>query len=97
MSKGNEIFYFGNVEKPDKYEKKEITGIIVYEAHGSRNPVVLFKLAEVEFEKKANILIPNLLLNMDELVNKLSDYPITYKNLGFPSIKTKRIQLAVGN
>lgn len=75
MSKGNDIFYFGDKKVPSKYDKKDILQYTTIRTSGSRNPFNGFAIIKIEL-KNGNVLkIPNLMIDYLALENKLFEYP----------------------
>lgn len=75
MSKGNDTFYFGDVDNPLKYDKKDILQFTTIRSHGSRNQFRGFAIIEIQFKNGAILKIPNLLVDYTALEDKLFQYP----------------------
>ena len=86
MSRGNDNFYFGKIDNPLKYDKKDILQYTTIRSQGSRNQLNGFAIVEIEFKNGTVLKIPNLLLDYTALENKLFEYPRIEKNK-FPYLK----------
>jgi hypothetical protein len=86
MSKCNDIFYFGYIGSPAKFNKKDILQYTVIKARSSKNPVGGFAIVEIEFKDGTLLTIPNLLIDHLALKKKLFEYPRIDKNK-FPSLR----------
>lgn len=86
MSKGNPQFSFGPMEGPESYDKKDILGVRQYVANGSKNPVSDFAWVEIGLKNGQSLIIPNLLIDDADLVNKLDGLPMQRIARGWPSI-----------
>ena len=75
MSKGNDIFYFGNIDNPLKYDKKDILQYTIIRSKGSRNPFSGFAIVEIELKNGTVLKIPNLLVDYSAIRAKLFEYP----------------------
>lgn len=71
MTKGDDIFYFGEKQNPVKYDKKNIREIIIYSPVNIRNPVGFFSVVKIIFITGEVIQIPNLLISESSLAIKL--------------------------
>ena len=80
MSKGNDIFYFGNIDNPLKYDKKDILEFTTIRSSGSRNQFNGFAIIKIEFKNGTILKIPNILVSATALKNKLTGYPRIDKN-----------------
>ena len=80
MSKGNDLFYFGEIDKPIKYDKKNILQFTTIRSQGSRNQFNGFAIIKIEFKNGMILKIPNLLVDYSALENKLFEYPHIDKN-----------------
>ncbi|OIQ92869.1 hypothetical protein GALL_251640 [mine drainage metagenome] len=80
MSRGNDIFYFGNADNPLKYDKKDILQFTTIRSRGSRNQFSGFAIIKIEFKNGTILKIPNLLVDYTALENKLFEYPKIDKN-----------------
>lgn len=79
MTKGDDTFYFGDTSNPTKYNKNDIRQVVIYQPRGSRNPLSMFAVVEIEFRGSETIQIPNLFVNVSALRNKLYKCPIVQK------------------
>jgi hypothetical protein len=86
MSKGNDKFWFGPSDNPEQFEKKEIKLVKRYYSRGSRSPVGSFAWVEIELKNARYLIIPNLLIDDQELADKLFEYSPETVNRGFPFI-----------
>ena len=86
MSKGNDIFYYGDKNAPEKYNKKDILQFTTYKSRGSRSPISAFAVIKIEFEDGSEIKIPDIFVSYSALEHKLSGYKHIDKS-GFPYIK----------
>lgn len=75
MSKGNDTLYFGNVENPVRYDKRNILQYTTIRSRGSRNQFSGFAIVEIEFKDGTVLKIPNLLVDYLALEQKLFEYP----------------------
>ena len=80
MSRGNDAFYFGNVDNPLKYDKKDILQFTTIRSRGARNQFSGFAIIKREFKNGTILKIPNLLVDYIALENKLFEYPHIDKN-----------------
>ena len=87
LSKGNDSFYFGDIDDPLSYDKKDIARYTTIKMGGSRSIYSGFAIVEIEFKNGTLLKIPNLLLDESELRQKLFEYPGTEKN-EFPYLRT---------
>lgn len=71
MSKGNDIFYFGEINSPKKHDKKEIIQYTTLKLRNSKAPINGFATIEIEFKDNEKIIIPNLLIDYISLEQKL--------------------------
>lgn len=75
MSKGNDIFYFGNFDTPTKYNKTDILQYYTIRSRGSRNQFSGFAIIKIEFKNGTILKIPNLLVDYLAMEQKLFEYP----------------------
>jgi hypothetical protein len=73
MSKGNDVFYFGDTLNPIEYNKKDILRYGEIASRGRRNPINGFVIIEIELKNGTILKIPNLLIDESDLEKKLSD------------------------
>jgi hypothetical protein len=85
MSKGNDEFWYGPSDAPDKFDKKEIVQVTLYENSG-RSLTSGFARIEIQFKDTRCLNISNLLINRQALLDKLFAYPIRNVSAGWPSI-----------
>jgi hypothetical protein len=71
ISKGHDIFYYGAPDNPETFDKKNITLITYHQARGSKNPAGPFTWVNIEFNDARKLVIPNLLIDSSDLINKL--------------------------
>jgi hypothetical protein len=83
MSRGNDIFYFGSLDKPVKYDKKDLLEYTITRIRQSKNPFSGFAVAGLKFKDGTVIQIPNLLVDDLAMENKLFEYKRIDKN-SFP-------------
>ncbi|WP_345238716.1 hypothetical protein [Flavisolibacter ginsenosidimutans] len=74
MSKGNDTFYFGNVDNPLRYDKRNILQYTTIRSRGSRNQFSGFAIVEIAFKDGTVLKIPNLLVDYAALEQKLFEY-----------------------
>ena len=74
MSKGNDTFYFGNIENPLRYNKRNILRYTTIRSRGQRNQFGGFAIVEIEFNDGTVLKIPNLLVDYSALEQKLFEY-----------------------
>lgn len=72
MSKGNEVFYFGNKENPTKYNKADIMQFTTFLVKNSKHTISNFALVTIEFKDGSLIEIPNIIIDHLTLEYKLS-------------------------
>jgi hypothetical protein len=87
MSKGNDIFYFGEKGNPAQYDKKEIIRFITSKVRSNKSPISGFAVVNIELKNGIDIQIPNLLLDDVALENKLDGIPSAIRNR-FPLVKS---------
>ena len=75
MSKGNDSFYFGKIDNPVKYDKKDILRCTIIRSHGSRNQFGGFAIVEIELKDGTDLQMPNLLIDYSAIQAKLVGYP----------------------
>lgn len=71
MSKGNEVFYFGNKTNLIKYNKAEILRYRTQRFTYYKHPLREFIVVTIELKNGRDICIPNILINYSSLNNKL--------------------------
>lgn len=74
MSKGNDIFYYGDINSPLKYDKKDIVHYTVKRGRGSRNVLNGFALIMIELKDGTLLTVPNILVEYTAIENKLYQY-----------------------
>lgn len=79
MSKGNDIFYYGDTVSPTMYRKEDIVNITILQPSG-RYYLNEFGLCKIELSKGDCLKIPNIIIDTGDLENKLFAYPIIRKN-----------------
>lgn len=80
ISRGNPLFSFGVKGNVVLYNKKDIVYFVVKRAEGSRNMLGVFAYVELGFKDGALLEIPNLLINEDDMVDKLFDCKPEYQD-----------------
>ena len=75
MSKGNDVFYFGNKGNPKEYNKSNVIQTTIYFPWSYKNPVSYFAVVKIEFLNGDSIQIPNLLVSENALKDKLYKCP----------------------
>jgi hypothetical protein len=75
MSKGNDVFYYGEIGDPVKYNKSQIIEYRSIMVRNSRNPISGFALIIIELKDGNELMIPNLLVDYLALEQKLSGIP----------------------
>lgn len=87
MSRGNPQFYFGDPERPESFNKKDIMAVTEYSsARNGRNPIGGFRWVEILLRGGRSIIIPNLLIDDADLENKLYEHAAIKKEKFFPLI-----------
>ena len=71
MSKENDVFYYGNINAPVKYNKNEILQFTLIETKSHRSPVQGFAFIKIEFKDGTDIKIPNIFMDRYRLADKL--------------------------
>ncbi|MGE7774810.1 hypothetical protein ACQKLP_08805 [Chitinophaga sp. NPDC101104] len=74
MSRGNDVFYFGEKDNPVKYNKKDLLNYTIKMVRGSRNPYSVFAVAKLNLKDGTIIQIPNILVGDSEIAHKLYAY-----------------------
>jgi hypothetical protein len=80
MSKGNDVFYFGDIVDPKKYDKSEIAGFRIIRLDANRNPLSSFAIVTIELKDGTQLKIPNLLVDYIAMKQKLSGIPFVEEN-----------------
>lgn len=80
MSKGNEVFYYGDIEQPTEYNKSQIQQFTVIKVSSSRNPISGFALVVIELKNGHRLQIPNLLVDDIAMKQKLKGIPNVKEN-----------------
>jgi hypothetical protein len=75
MSKGNSIFYYGDINDPQRYDKLNIVRFTTVQPTTSRNPLSVFAIVSIEFNNGKQIQIPNLLVDSLKMQEKLTGIP----------------------
>jgi hypothetical protein len=86
MSKGNDVFYFGNKENPTKYNKVDIMHFTTLQVKNTKHTINTFALVTIEFNDGSLIEIPNIIIDQSALEYKLSGINKIEKNT-LPSLK----------
>jgi hypothetical protein len=86
MSKGHDIFYYGLPDNPESFDKKNITSVTYHQPRGTRNPLVYFSWVNIEFKDARKLVIPNLLIDSSDLINKLAGFQDRLIKKGSPFI-----------
>ena len=86
MSKGNEIFYFGDKENPIKYNKTQILRYTTIRIRNSKHTISNFALVIIELKNGGEIRVPNILLDYTLLECKLSGISRIEQN-SYPGLK----------
>jgi hypothetical protein len=84
MSKGNEMFFFGNKENPDRYKKADIIRITISKLKDRKHAITGFAVVTLELSSGKSIDIPNILL--DHLV-------LEYKLPGIAKVEENRLYI----
>jgi hypothetical protein len=80
MSKGNDVFYFGDIVNPKEYNKSEIVRFRIIRIQASRNPLNSFAIVAIELKDGTELQIPNLLVDYIAMEQKLSGIPFVEEN-----------------
>jgi len=89
MSRGNDIFYFGEKSAPDKYSKKDIdlvTLIRVRDSTSRRTLLDEFSIIKISMKDGRILIIPNIFVDIYAMEYKLYECRKT-ENKAFPFIK----------
>ena len=87
MSKGNDVFYFGNKDAPEQYNKKDIDHVVIIEnRNNTRNPIYGFAITRIYFRDCTSISIPSLLVSEDAMRMKLQKCDPVSQH-GFPFLR----------
>lgn len=81
ISKGNDTFYFGDKSNLSVYNKKEISEYIVYEISNKRRMLSGFAVINIKFHDGTSIIVPNTLITIKKLKNKLTECKAVEINL----------------
>ena len=84
MSKGNDVFYYGEVGNPKKYSKSEIIRFTTIKVKAARSPINGFAVIVIALKDGTELQIPNLLVDDMLLHQKLS---------GIPNVQMSRLPL----
>jgi hypothetical protein len=87
MSKGNDIFFYGDAFAPTQYNKKDILDYTVVGPNNARSPIYPFAIFIIKFRDGSLIKIPDLFVLRKEMENKLTGCTKIEKN-GFPYLKS---------
>lgn len=87
ISRGNDIFYYGDENNPEQYDKKDITKVIIVGPNNSRTEYTTFVNLEMGLITQG-LHIPGMLIPKSQLLNKLPGYPQMTKNKWFSFIPT---------
>lgn len=71
LTKGDDIFYYGNKLNPTKYNKNDILLVTVYSPGGYRNPLTGFSLIKIDLKNQEMVFIPNIFVSESALKDKL--------------------------
>ena len=63
LSKGKDIFYFGEKQALEMYSKKDIFNYTTYRHHSSRSPINEFSVLKIEFKNGEIIKLSSILLD----------------------------------
>ena len=88
MSKGNDLFFYGNINSPVKYNKNNILQFTLIVEGGNGSPVQGFAFIKIEFKNGTILNIPNLLVDHFNLGEKLFQCRKIYRDTFLPYIKT---------
>jgi len=82
ISQGNDIFYFGDVQNMNRYDKKNIEKIIIYQPGGSQPGGVrklhFFYVFEIYFKDSTILKFSNMLLSEATVLDNFLNDLITY-------------------
>lgn len=87
MSKGNDVFYYGDKTSPIKYDKKQIVQFTTIRNKSYKSPISGFAIVEIRLKDDTVIKIPSLLINYSSLEHKLFAYTKIEKN-SFPFLRS---------
>ncbi|WP_341843697.1 hypothetical protein [Chitinophaga caseinilytica] len=83
MSRRNDVFYFGEIDNPVKYDKRDLLDYSIKMVSGSRNPYSVFAVTKLNLKDGTIIQVPNILVDHLEMAHKLYAYKIVDDH-GFP-------------
>lgn len=87
MSKGHNVFYFGDNDNPEQFNKTDILQFKVYgNTKNSKSPIGGFLWIDIELKNARHLVIPNLLIDSEDLTRKLFEYPCIQVTRGIPFI-----------
>ena len=89
ISRGQDEFSFGDKGSVFSYNKKDLTGLMHYQASGSRNPWSGFSYVEIIFRDGKMIRIPNLMISVTALLSKFPDILPKVRRIAVPFIKER--------
>jgi hypothetical protein len=86
LSKGLDIFYYGEGDDYNVFNKKDISEIRLYEYQNTRSAWAEYKVYEIYFENGKQIRFPSLLLKNSLFRKKFLEHRIHSKNRFFPTM-----------
>ena len=72
MSKGNDIFYFGDKHNPAEYTKSQISSYTTTRIRNSKHTISNFAMVTIELKNGSEMRIPNIFLDYTLLEYKLA-------------------------
>lgn len=85
-SRGNDQFSFGPEDAPTAFDKKQITRVSRYKSRGSKNLFAGFEWVELDLNDGHRLIIPNLLIDSNDLVAKFPGIALNEVRKNFPTI-----------
>lgn len=89
LSKGNDIFYYGNQNAPERYDKNEILDVITYggeSRYGGETTHSKLTRVEIYFKRGTIINISCLMMRHDDLIKRLAPAVRHFEKDTFPFI-----------
>jgi hypothetical protein len=80
ISRGNPVFYYGDINAPVAYDKKDIRQVVQYGGNTRSNDRL--SRTEIIFKDGSSINISGLLLSSDKMITKFPHQQCTFKTFG---------------
>lgn len=83
MSKGNNLFLYGNADAPQQFSKSDILEVDIKKLRNTKHSIGEFSIARISMTNGDILFIPNLMLRENKLERKLDGINIAQEN-GLP-------------